>query len=179
MPETYPEPRWSRPWLAFALVLAAGCGHSSRDAHSSTRKDAKDEPTDGKTAGIHMAKPERRDIRMMVIQPGTIQAFEVAPIYSRIAGYVEKYNFDIGARVKKGDVLLDMWVPDLAAALNQKKAMTDRASVQIRVSESAEKAAESTLENAKARIVSAEAGVKRRRPATAGGNRRPTASSNW
>ena len=42
---------------------------------------------------------------MTVIQPGTIQAFEMTPIYSRIAGYVQKYRYNIGDRVKAGDVL--------------------------------------------------------------------------
>ena len=106
-------------------------------------------------------QPEQRDIRMTVVQPGTIQAFEVAPIYSRIAGYVEKYNYNIGDRVKAGDVLLDMWIPDLVEQLGQKSAAVKRAEVQIRVTESALRAAEAKVETAKARIVSAEAGVKR------------------
>ena len=50
---------------------------------------------------------------MTVVQPGTLQAFETTPIYSRIAGYVEKYKYNIGDRVKPGDVLLEMWIPDL------------------------------------------------------------------
>ena len=73
--------------------------------------------------------PEKRDIRMTVIQPGTIQAYEVAPIFSRIAGYVQKYNFNIGDRVKAGDVLLDMWIPDLVEQLGQKSAAVKRAEV--------------------------------------------------
>ena len=53
---------------------------------------------------------------MTVVQPGTIQAFEVTPVYSRISGYVEKYRYNIGDRVKAGDVLIDMWIPDLVEA---------------------------------------------------------------
>ena len=105
--------------------------------------------------------PEKRDIRMTVVQPGTIQAYEVAPMFSRIAGYVEKYNFNIGDRVKPGDVLLDMWIPDLVEQLGQKSAAVKRAEVQIRVTESALRAAEAKVETAQARVVSAEAGVKR------------------
>ncbi len=53
---------------------------------------------------------------MTVVQPGTVQAYEVTPIYSRISGYVQKYLYDIGARVKAGDVLIEMWIPDLVEA---------------------------------------------------------------
>ena len=96
--------------------------------------------------------PEKRDIRMTVIQPGTIQAFEVAPIYSRIAGYVQKYNYNIGDRVKAGDVLLEMWIPDFVEELAQKPAAVKRAEVQIRVVESALRAADAKVETAHARV---------------------------
>jgi multidrug resistance efflux pump len=149
--------------VALALLMAAGCSHSDRGGTSARRKADGDggAALGGKTAGIRVVRPERRDMRMTVIQPGTIQAFEVTPIYSRIAGYVDKYRYNIGDRVKAGDVLLDMWIPDLVEALEQKKAAVHLAEVQIRVSESALRAAEATLEIAKARVLSAEAGVKR------------------
>ena len=146
---------------ALALLLAAGCGHCRPGGESASRKAAGAKSEEGKTAGIRVVQPERRDIRMTVVQPGTIQAFEVTPIYSRISGYVEKYRYNIGDRVKAGDVLLDMWIPDLVEQHAQKAAAVKRAEVQIRVTESALRAAEAKLETAKARIVSAEAGVKR------------------
>ncbi|MGP0068455.1 MAG: efflux RND transporter periplasmic adaptor subunit [Isosphaeraceae bacterium] len=106
-------------------------------------------------------RPEKRDIRMMVVQPGTLQAFEVTPIYSRISGYVQKYRYNIGDRVKKDDILIDMWIPDLVSQLSQKTAEVNRAEVQIEVAESSLRAAQAKLETAKARIETAEAGVKR------------------
>jgi HlyD family secretion protein len=140
------------------LLLAAGCGHSGREGGTAARK-AKSEA--GATAGYRVVKPERRDIRMTVVQPGTIQAFEVTPIYSRISGYVEKYRYNIGDRVKAGDVLIDMWIPDFVEQNGQKSAAVKRAEVQIRVTQSSLKAAEARLETTRAEIQSAEAGVKR------------------
>ncbi|MDB5351389.1 MAG: macA 2 [Planctomycetota bacterium] len=147
---------------ALALVLAAGCGHRDRGG-TSANKAAGAEGVEGKTAGIRVVRPEQRDIRMTVAQPGTIQAFEATPVYSRISGYVEKYRYNIGDRVKAGDVLIDMWIPDLVEQHGQKSAAVKRAEVQIRVAESALRAADAKLETAKARITSAEAGVKRAR----------------
>ncbi len=136
------------------LILVAGCGHQSA------------EPAGKSAVGSSQSNPkplriERRDIHMKVDQPGTIQAFEATPIFARIGGYVDKYRVNIGDRVKTGDVLLGMWVPDLVEALNQKKAATDRAQVQIRVAQSAARSAKATLENSKAKVVSSHAGVKR------------------
>jgi HlyD family secretion protein len=149
--------------IALGLLLlasASGCKHSDRGSPSNA-KDASARSEEGKTAGIQVVKPEKRDIRMMVVQPGTIQAYEVTPIYSRISGYVEKYRYNIGDRVKAGDVLIDMWIPDFVEKLSQMTAAVKRAAVQIRVTQSAQRAAEASLETAKARIVSAKAGVER------------------
>jgi multidrug efflux pump subunit AcrA (membrane-fusion protein) len=144
-----------------ALLFAPGCRHSQSGGAASGTRATATKSEGGKTAGITLVRPERRDIRMMVVQPGTIQAFEETPIYSRIAGYVQKYRYNIGDRVKAGDVLIEMWIPDLVEQLGQKSASVKTAEVQIRVSESALRAAQAKLETAKARILSAEAGVKR------------------
>ena len=147
--------------LSFALALVLGCSHSGGGRDAASSKTAKEKSEEGKTAGITVITPERRDIRMTVLQPGTIEAYEVAPMYSRIAGYVQNYHYNIGDRVKAGDVLLDMWVPDLVEQVAQKNAAVKRAEVQIRVVQSALRAAEAKVETARARILSAEAGVKR------------------
>lgn len=156
-PIPLPSARQTTTIVALALLLAAGCGHSSRPKEQA----AKSNREENKTAGIRVIHPERRDIRMTVTQPGTIQAFEVTPVLSRISGYVDKYLHNIGDRVKAGDVLLEMWIPDLVETHRQKVAMVHRAKVQIEVAESALRAAESMLRTTEARIVSAKAGVQR------------------
>ncbi|MGO9599677.1 MAG: efflux RND transporter periplasmic adaptor subunit [Isosphaeraceae bacterium] len=156
--------------LSVALALLSGCrgGSSpggSPDAagtqNTAQKTAAKDGTKGSDTAGISVVRPQRRDIRMTVIQPGTVQAYETTPIYARIAGYVQKYNYNIGDRVKAGDVLLDMWIPDYVERLGQLSAAVKRAEVQIRVTESALRAADAKVETAHARVSSAEAGVKR------------------
>src|SRR5262249_34077650 len=146
---------------ALALSLAAGCGHSRHGEAPAHQKEAAG--ADGKTAGIRVVRPDRRDMRTTVVQPGTLQAFETTPVYSRIAGYVEKYNYNIGDHVKAGDVLLDMWIPDLVEQHGQKSAAVKRTEGQIRVTQSALGAAEAKVETATARVASAEAGIKRAR----------------
>ncbi len=147
--------------VTLSLVLWVGCRRETGSGESGDTKSARATSEQGKTAGITVIHPQRRDIQMKVVQPGTIQAFEVTPIYSRISGYVQNYRYNIGDRVKKGDVLIDMWIPDIVEQHAQKSATVKRSEVQIRVAESAERAAVAKLETAKARVLSAEAGVKR------------------
>src|SRR4051794_39793662 len=51
--------------------------------------------------------------------PGDIQAFTSAPIYAQASGYVRKWYFDIGARVKKGQLLAELDTPNLAGQSEQ------------------------------------------------------------
>lgn len=46
--------------------------------------------------------------------PGEVQAFTNAPIYAQVSGYVRKWYVDIGARVKKGQLLAELDIPDIA-----------------------------------------------------------------
>jgi HlyD family secretion protein len=149
--------RWALAIAAPALLLTAGCRHADRG--ESPGEKAKNEQ--GSTAGIRVIHPVQRDIRMTVVQPGTLEAFETTPIYSRISGYVQKYNYNIGDRLKQGDVLIDMWIPDIVQQHAQTSAQVRQAAVQIAVMEKALRAAEARLETAVARIDSARAGVAR------------------
>ena len=46
-----------------------------------------------------------------------MQAFTSAPIYAQVSGYVQKWYFDIGAKVKKGQLLAETaTTPGLAQA---------------------------------------------------------------
>jgi len=51
--------------------------------------------------------------------PGEVQAFSSAPIYAQVTGYMQKWNFDIGSKVKQGDLLAQIDPRTYQAALNQ------------------------------------------------------------
>jgi membrane fusion protein, multidrug efflux system len=54
--------------------------------------------------------------------PGNVQAFNSAPIYARVSGYLKKWYVDIGAKVKAGQLLAEIDVPDQDQQLAQAKA---------------------------------------------------------
>jgi len=54
--------------------------------------------------------------------PGRLQAFIQAPIYARVPGYLKSWKYDIGAKVRAGDVLAEIATPDLDQQLMQARA---------------------------------------------------------
>jgi RND family efflux transporter MFP subunit len=54
--------------------------------------------------------------------PGRLEAYIRAPIYARVPGYLKSWKFDIGGKVKAGDVLAEIDTPDLDQQLMQARA---------------------------------------------------------
>jgi RND family efflux transporter MFP subunit len=67
--------------------------------------------------------------------PGRLQAYIQAPIYARVPGYLKSWKYDIGARVKAGDVLAEIDTPDLDQQLMQARADLNVAEANARLSE--------------------------------------------
>jgi RND family efflux transporter MFP subunit len=63
--------------------------------------------------------------------PGDIQAYASAPIHAQVSGYVQKWFFDIGAKVKKGDLLLQIDPRSYEASLAQAKGTLARDSATL------------------------------------------------
>jgi RND family efflux transporter MFP subunit len=71
--------------------------------------------------------------------PGRLEAYIRAPIYARVPGYLKSWKYDIGAKVKAGDVLAEINTPDLDQQLMQARAG-------LRVAEANAKLAQITAE---------------------------------
>jgi multidrug efflux pump subunit AcrA (membrane-fusion protein) len=92
---------------------------------------------------VKIVQPDVRDIHRTIAQPGVIEPYEQTAIYSKVASFVQKWNVDIGAHVKKDDLLVELLVPELAEEHNQKeaqveqqKAMMNQADKLVRVAKS-------------------------------------------
>jgi RND family efflux transporter MFP subunit len=67
------------------------------------------------------------DLQNEVVLPGNIQAFIDSPIFARASGYLKKWNADIGARVKAGQVLAEIDAPELDQQVRQAQSAVDQA----------------------------------------------------
>jgi RND family efflux transporter MFP subunit len=71
--------------------------------------------------------------------PGHTSAFTEAPIYAQTSGYLTKWYFDIGAKVKANDILAEIDTPEVDQELAQAKA-------QLQVAQSAAQLASVTYQ---------------------------------
>src|ERR1700693_5169522 len=87
---------------------------------------------------VRVIHPEKASTTIPLQLPGQTRAYIEAPIFAQTSGYLQKWYFDIGAKVKAGDVLAEIDTPQVDQQFNQAKA-------QLKVAESARDLAEITL----------------------------------
>jgi HlyD family secretion protein len=112
------------------LVMVWGC---NRQPTSSP-----DQLVAPKTPEVRVVKPEKKDVRRPIERPGfNIEAYERTPLYAKLPGYVRKWNFDIGDRVHKDDLLAELYIPEMEVEVKQKEAAVRQASSEIKQAEAA------------------------------------------
>lgn len=160
-----------RRCLAVALLaLLPGCGRPQA-ATSSPQAPAAAAP--GAAVPVTLVRPEQKALRRVLEQPAHVEAFEETPLFARISGYVQKVYVDIGDRVRgpqvdatgkqlqPGQVLAELWVPEMEEELRQKKALVSQAEAEVDQAAAAVAAAEANIATARAMVLEAEAGRDR------------------
>jgi RND family efflux transporter MFP subunit len=124
-------------------------------------------------AAVTVVKPQRRALKRTVEQPGTVQAFEEAPLFAKLPGYVRKVPVDIGDRVRgpqvsgsgaeveQGQILVELSIPETEEEARQKHAQVKRAEVAVDQANKALATARAAVTSAEAQAQEAEAGVQR------------------
>ncbi len=76
---------------------------------------------------VTLVQPQQGPSEGELVLPGNVSAFYAGSIYGRVSGYVKDWYDDIGAHVKKGQVLATIDSPDLDQQLAQARADLIRA----------------------------------------------------
>jgi RND family efflux transporter MFP subunit len=115
-------------WIGIAAVIcgAAGAiaygvytGIASRVHAANTLQEA---TMDRAIPTVSVIHPKRGAMVEEVVLPGNAQAYVATPIYARVNGYLKAWYFDIGARVKAGQLLADIETPEADRQLDQARA---------------------------------------------------------
>ncbi len=73
-------------------------------------------------ADVVVESPRLGEPSQEIVLPGNMFAYVDSPIYARTDGYLEKWYFDIGAHVRKGQLLATIASPEVDQQLAQAKA---------------------------------------------------------
>ena len=103
----------------------------------------------------------RATIARVTKQPGQIEAYETTAIHAKVSGFVEKWNVDLGDKVKKGQPMAVLSVPELDAEVEQKHAMVDEAIARLEHARASQEVAEADVVSVQAKLAEEQAGVKR------------------
>jgi RND family efflux transporter MFP subunit len=102
--------------LAVAVVAYGLVTRAAENSRLQNLTDAQAVPTVAIVAPTHVENHAGLDL------PGRLEAYIRAPIYARVPGYLKSWKYDIGGKVKAGDVLAEIDTPDLDQQLMQARA---------------------------------------------------------
>lgn len=108
--------------VAIVLIVAAvlaGYGILSRRSASTVLAER---TTELAAPSVIAVTPKQGAPVNSFVLPGNVTAYTDSPIYARTSGYLTRWYFDIGARVKKGALLAEIATPEVDQQLAQAEA---------------------------------------------------------
>ena len=126
-----------KKWLgmAIALLLVAALLLSGIWSRISARKTLNAETSQLALTPVSVVSPKQTAPAEEIILPGNVQPFITSPIYARTSGYLRKWNVDIGAHVKKGQLLAVIETPEVDQQLQQSLSNLNTAKANLALAE--------------------------------------------
>src|SRR5690349_15520790 len=124
--------------LTITLGVAAVLSGCSRDA-SKTAAAASDSK---EATAVAVTKIIRADLSRDLVIAADFRPFQEVDVHAKVSGYVKAINVDVGDRVKEGQLLATLEIPELQAEVSESEAGVRRSEEEI-------KRAEADLDRAK------------------------------
>ncbi len=131
-----PGPRRRRGALLFAaiaLTLVAAVIYSGIHSRAATESRLKQRTEAAAIPTVSVVFPKEGAPTDEIVLPGVTQAFIDAPIYARTNGYLKQWYFDIGAHLKKDQLLAVIETPEVDQQLEQARADLDTAEANVAI----------------------------------------------
>ena len=136
-PEKPPRKMRAGPFrllILFAAVILAGLAFWGISTRSANTRQTQAVANQAAEMRVDVVTPELGPSSVQLDLPGQTQAYTQAPIYAQTNGYLKKWYFDIGARVKAGDLLAEIETPTVDQQLDQARATLKQAQAALDLS---------------------------------------------
>jgi RND family efflux transporter MFP subunit len=125
-------------FLLLVAILLGGMAVHGIFVRSQSTKELQQRSDEAAEMVVSTTHPETSAPSIPLKLPGQTRAYIEAPIFAQTTGYLKKWYFDIGARVKAGAILAEIDTPQVDQQYNQARA-------QLKVAEAARDLAQATL----------------------------------
>jgi RND family efflux transporter MFP subunit len=126
-----------RRWLilALALIVTAVLLASGIRSRIQAGKTLRTETSQVAVTPVSVVSPKQTVAAQEIILPGNVEPFINSPIYSRTNGYLKQWFADIGAHVKRGQLLAVIETPEVDQQLEQSLSNLNTAKANLALSE--------------------------------------------
>jgi RND family efflux transporter MFP subunit len=153
---------WPAGVMALAVLLAVGGYYLLEELRppAANAGEVNAQPEQPAPVRVEVTYAQKKKMDQTTTQPGSVHAFAVARLFSEVSGYLKTQLVDRGDRVKKGQVLARVDVPELEQQVERNKAGVQRADAQVLQMKARVATATAELDTAHAEVIFAEANVK-------------------
>ncbi|MGN6652593.1 efflux RND transporter periplasmic adaptor subunit [Trinickia sp.] len=124
---------WRRAKIALVVVLVLLAAGALRTviANGANRHAVDEATAQNAKQYVNVVTPKTTQEGGDMLLPGTLRGFVESPIYARATGYLLHWYVDIGAHVKRGQLLADLDTPEIDQELAQAIAQREQASASL------------------------------------------------
>lgn len=132
------KPQVLVPLLVLAGLVFWGGRRAYCHLHGRMSRAATASAAEERSAVVTVAQPIRKTAVRSITMPASVEALSQATLYAKVSGYVQWIKVDKGDRVKKGEALALLEVPEMdkqyqsaMAAVQQARAEEERAQAEV------------------------------------------------
>ncbi|MFY9655708.1 MAG: efflux RND transporter periplasmic adaptor subunit [Methylocystis sp.] len=129
--ETTAPPRRLKGRLMLATLVALAVAAAGVFSRNKDLRQLTEATKQGAIPAVAVVTPQPGPALEEIILPGNVQSFFDARIRARVQGYVRDWKYDIGARVKAGEVLATVEAPELDQQLQQARGELARSEAEL------------------------------------------------
>ncbi|PYM11789.1 MAG: efflux transporter periplasmic adaptor subunit [Candidatus Rokuibacteriota bacterium] len=133
--------------MVFAVGVLGFGVYSGVRSRREADTELKQATAEAAVAAVNVVSPTLAEPTQEILLPGTTQAYTDASLFARTNGYVKAWYFDIGARVKKDQLLAEIETPEVDQQLQQARADLETAQANLRQAEITAQRWQSLLES--------------------------------